>query len=88
MVGARQRQVTSEGSLLPTVVGNLESERSWRGGEGREENEGAGKVGGGGSGHFVRENQEGIQRNDLEICIGGRQFTWGRVIWKGLQTGL
>ena len=56
-------------------MGNLESEQSWRGGEGRGENEGAGKVGGGGSGHFVRENQEGIRRNDLEICIGGHQFT-------------
>ena len=75
MVGARKRRASSEGSLLPTVVGNLESKRSWRGSEGRGENEGTGKVGEGGSGHFVRENQEGIRRNDLEICIGGRRVT-------------
>ena len=62
--------------------------RIWRGGEGRGEHEGAGKVGGGGSGHFVRENQEGIRRNDLEIGIGGRWVTWERVIWRGLWTGL
>ena len=59
---------------------NLESEQSWRGGEGRGDNEGAGKVGGGGSGHFVRENQEGIRRNDLEIGIWGLRVTWGRLI--------
>ena len=58
------------------------------GGEGRGENKPAGKVGGGGSGHFVRENQEGIRRNDLEICIGGCRVTWVRVIWRGLRTGL
>ena len=70
------------------MVGNLESERSWRGGEGRGDNEGEGKVGGGGSGNSVRENQEGIRRNDLEIGIGGCRVTWERVIWRGLRTGL
>ena len=88
LVGACRRQEPSEGSLLPTVVGNLESERSSRGVEGREDNKRAGKVGGGGLGRFIRENQEGIRRYDLEIGIGGRQFTWGRVIWRGLRTGL
>ena len=88
LVGSRQRQAASEGSLLTKVVGNLDYERSWRGSEGRGENESAGKVGGGGSGHFVRENQEGIRRNDLEIGIGRSRVTWGRVIWQGLRTGL
>ena len=54
LVGSRQRQAAREGSLLPKVVGNLDSERISRGGEGRGENESADKVGGRGSGRLVR----------------------------------
>ena len=62
---------------MTTLVDNLDTERSWRGGEIRLDHERAGKGGGRGLGCFVRENQEGIQRYDLEIGIGGRQVTWG-----------
>ena len=54
------------------VVGKLDTYWIWRGGEVRGEHERAGKGVGGGLGSFFRENQEGIQRHDLEIAIGGR----------------
>ena len=54
------------------VVGKLDTYWIWRGGEVRGEHERAGKGVGGGLGSCVRENQEGIQRHDLEIAIGGR----------------
>ena len=37
LAGARQRRAVSEGSLLPTVVGNLKIKWIQRGGEGRVE---------------------------------------------------
>ena len=46
--------MTSEGSLSLTVVGSLDTNRICRGGKGRGENKHTGKVGGVGSGHFVR----------------------------------
>ena len=61
LVGSRRRRAVSEGSLLPTVAGNLVTEQSQRGGKGRGEQERAGKGGGGGSGRFARGNQEGIE---------------------------
>ena len=59
------------------MVGNLDTGRSWRGIEIRLDHERVGKGCGGGLGRFFREHQEGIQRYDLEIGIGGRQVTWG-----------
>ena len=88
LVGDRQIWAASEGSLFQTVVGNLDTERSWMRGEVWGEHECAGKGGGGGSEIFVRENHNGIQRHDLEIGIGGLRFTRGRLIWRGLRTGL
>ena len=56
LVGACQRRAFSEGSLLPTVMRNLETKRRRRGDEGSGERESAGKVDGGGSGHFTGGN--------------------------------
>ena len=73
MSGARRRWAVSEGSLLPTVGGNLGTKRIQRGGEVRGERERTDKGGGGGvpgkgggegSGKFARE-KEGIRRRDL-----------------------
>ena len=69
----------SEGSLLQTVVGNLGTERSRRGGEGRGERERADKGGGGEFGKFARR-KEGIWRCDLEGDGGGHWVTSGRVM--------
>ena len=65
LVGARRRWAVSEGSLSPTVTGNLVTEWSRRGGEGRGDWERVDKGGGGGSGRFARV-KEGMCRCDLE----------------------
>ena len=88
MFGSRQRRVVSEGSLSPTVASNRETERSRKGGKGRGDQERTGKGGGVGSVLFSRGNQKGIWRRDLEGGGGVRRVTWGRVMWRGLQTGL
>ena len=62
--GSRWRRAVSEGSLFPTLAGNLETKCSQRGGEGRGCHERVGKVGGG-SGSFARV-KDGIRRRDLE----------------------
>ena len=72
-------RAVSEGSLSPTVVGNLETERRQRGGEVRGKRERVGKGDGGGSGCFVR-GKEGIQRCNLEGGGRGCQVMWGRVM--------
>ena len=72
LAGVCRRQAVSEGSLSPTVAGNIRTERSRRGGEGSRERERAEKGGGGGSGRFAR-GKEGIWTHDLE---GDRKDIW------------
>ena len=79
MAEACWRKAFSEGSLSPTVAGNLGTERSRRGGEGRREQEREDKGSGGEYGLFAR-GKEGIWRRDWEGGRGGPQVTWGRVM--------
>ena len=65
MAGAHWRRAVSEGSLFPTVMCNLRTEQSRRGGKGRGERERADKGSGGGSRRFARGKRV-ICRRDLE----------------------
>ena len=80
LVGSCWRWEASYGSLLPMVLGRLDTNWIRRGGKGRGEHEHAGNVGGGGPGRFARGYQEGIYRSDLEGVGGEHWVTWGRVM--------
>ena len=73
---------------MPTVELIFNIKRVWRGVKGRGEKESAGRGGGGGSGRFDRGNQGGIRIHDLERGRVGCRVTWGRLMWRGIQTGL
>ena len=81
----------SGGSLFPTEAGRLDTEMIRRGGKGRGDHKHAG-TGGGRVGEFMLEGtQEKRRYGDL---TGGRRgggrdwVTWGRVIWRIINTGL
>ena len=71
LVGARLRRSASEGPLSPKVTGSLDMKRIYSGGEGRGDQELAGKDCGGGPGRLLEVNQEVIRRRDLEGGRGG-----------------
>ena len=81
MAGSRRRWEVSEGLLSSTAAVNLGTEWSRRGNEGRGEWESADKDGGGGFGRFTRKRREYGDVTWRE-ARGGRQFTWGRELWR------
>ena len=81
MDGAHQRRAVSEGSLFPTVTGNLRTEYSRRGGKGRGERERADKGRGGGPGDSLEER--GLYVDVTWRKKGGlHQVMWVRVLWR------